>query len=270
MGFSCVSSLRVIAALMMLAMTSTGCSIERWRAYHECKAQQAQAKSEALRAEAEALRCERLQESEALQSQYEETLKTQLGLPVGQKIVLGQMQVDEEKLTELLDERKKQKEALKKFYDEYEAKRQEKLQEALKVQLAEALEYNNPEAARDAINSCCRPKPPSCAATEGLTYQPVVPEALTEPLLPTEIPFMLPITVKMEMGQALIGPTHVERLRTAPEPLKEGCCQTQCCPDSCTTTDGCTNHSMRSNTRYSSEPFQVPPLTSSVFDNVFK
>jgi hypothetical protein len=115
-----VKSCRRLVMLTVLAMTSTGCSIERWRAYHQCRANQAEAKAEALRMETEALRSESLSQSEALRSQYDETLKTQLGLPVGQRIELGQLQVDEQKLSELLSARKKQQEALKQFYDDYE------------------------------------------------------------------------------------------------------------------------------------------------------
>lgn len=268
---------RRLAILTILTMTSTGCSMERWRAFHQCRADQAEAKAEALRMETEALRSECHSRSEALRSEYDETLKTQLGLPVGQQIELGQLQVDEQKLMDLLSARKKQQEALKQFYDDYEKKRQEKLQEALKTELAEALKQNDHQAATDAINKCCLPKPPTCAQVEKLQdIPPRVPEALKQPLLPTEIPFVLPVTVRMEMGNPTIGPSRVERLRTVPEKLQdEPCCPTKCCPPQ----QPCTECRDANSAYYETglplpagheEPTQAPPFTNVKQDNLFE
>jgi hypothetical protein len=215
---------------LALAVTGSGCTLDQWRAYHECRAEKLAAKQEALEADVECCRSERLQQQEALTDRYEESLRSQLGLSLDQKLVLGQLQVDEEKLESLLKQRRKQQEALQKIYDEVEDERQEQMIEYVREAVTEALKDNNPEAAHQVIASCCNPKPEcGCAAVEPITqYKP--PEPIEQPLLPTEIPFLIPVSVQVQMENPAIISTHVERIRKR-EAIKKPCCPP--CPPRC-------------------------------------
>ncbi len=216
--------------LVLLAVNLQGCTLDRWAAFYECRAERLRAQQEALEVSTADCRSERLRDSEELRSQYDESLKTQLGIPLSQQLVLGQLQVDEAKLAELLEKRKKDQEALKSFYDKYDQERQQREHLKLQNALQEALKNNDHAAAERAIANCCRPRP-TCAGAEEQQFQPTVPEELKQPLLPTEIPFILPVSVRVNMGAAQIGPTRVERLKK-PEPEEQKykpCCPTSPC-----------------------------------------
>lgn len=149
---------------------------------------------------------------DATRPRYRDKLSSQLQLDVGQSFEVGQLQVNPEKLKEILASHERAYEQAVREWEADEAKR---------------LKLQDPA-------DCARP------ARQKLTDSRPTPK----PLLPTEIPLMLPVSLVMEVGNPAVGQPEVKRepMRsklqecTAPDggPLKlidapPACCSPGCC-----------------------------------------
>ena len=238
--FVCVASLTLL---------QSGCSIvSRVSAFIDCKVEKKHLMAEQRQLEIEAMRHQRALEREALrtqshneresltaqhdldvqasQNQFKDRIKTKLALDLDQKLDVGELQVDEKKLAEMLQKRSEEREALKKTYDAFNDQIKAKNRESLIKQATEALTRGEDETARGLLASCNQPVPPTCARpgeTEALTREPLV-----KPLTPEEIPFMLPITVSVGLGGSRLEKSALLREPLQKESLKKPCCQPGC------------------------------------------
>jgi hypothetical protein len=212
--------------------TLTGCASwnARWGAFlqacadeHALKAEEAQDRLEALKAELEAerkaIRRERELDLAALRaenekrdcknkSQFEESVRTKIGLDVDHQLSLGQLQVNVEELKKLLEQREKEAEALKQM-----------------PQLPLVQPYCCPSCGAPGPRCGCPNQPPEqalnqadCAGTYPFGQQPLMQPLKQKPILPTEIPLMLPVRMKM----AIQGPRLEEsKVRLTPRPGRQ-------------------------------------------------
>ena len=193
-----------------------------------------------IKDETERRRAEALMERDALRTQYDEKIHTQLGVQVSQQFQLGQLQVDEKQLKELLEQREKEHEALTEAYNVLEKDRQHRLRQQYLRQAQAELKMGN-DAKAEALMSqaaCCTTTiAPDCAQPlqEKLQAQEALTQPIKKPLLPTEIPLQIPVTLKMELGGPAMSNLEVKRTPRAPnEALKD--CRPK--PEACCTTSG--------------------------------
>lgn len=202
-----------------------------------------------IKDETERRKSEALMERDALRTQYDEKLHTQLGVQVSQQFQLGQLQVDEKQLKDLLQKREKEHEALTEAYSLLEKDRQQRVrQQYLKQAQAELKLGNRGKAEALMEQAACSCIAPNCAQPlqEKLQEQEALTQPIKQPLLPTEIPLVIPVTLKMELGGPSMSKLEVKRVPRAPnEALKEckpnpsACCTTSekanCIPEAPTT-----------------------------------
>lgn len=182
-------------------------------------------------------RAEALMERDALRTQYDEKIHTQLGVQISQQFQLGQLQVDEKQLKELLEKREKEHEALTESYNLLEKDRKQRLRQQYLKQAQAELKMGNRGKAEALMEqaACCSIAAPDCAQPlqEKLQNQEALTQPIKQPLLPTEIPLQIPVTLKLELGGPAMSKLEVKRIPRAPnEALKE--CKPK--PGACCTT----------------------------------
>lgn len=162
-----------------------------------------------------------------LQGCVDEQLRSKLSLDMEQQICFGALQVDMGKLEKLVDARKEQYEEEQKLYDEYVNAQKDHWRAERERQLREYIDSIPSES------SCCGPKV-SCAP-------PVCPKfSLPSPpprciVGAAEIPFVVPVTLKVGLDQVEINKPHVRRTVTecyegeCTVPCNNGCCGNGCC-----------------------------------------
>lgn len=238
---------RAVTGIIILTALS-GCASwnARWGAFLQAcaderalKLEEAQDRLEVLKAELEverkAIREERQLDLAALRaenekrecqnkSQFEESVRTKIGLDVDHKLELGQLQVNVDELKKLIEQ------------NDRELRRQE---EALR-QMPPPAPYCCPSCGAPAPKCACQQpgmeplNQSDCAGTYPFGQQPLR-QAQRKPILPTEIPLMLPVRMKM----AVQGPRLEEsKVRLSPRPgrqslrslrEKKPCCPCQQC-----------------------------------------
>ena len=188
---------------------------------------------EELRDDTDRRRAEAVMEREALKTRYDERLHTQLGVEVSQQFQIGQLQVDEKQLKDVLIKREKDHEALMESYTLLEKDRKQRLTQQNLRLARQALENGDTKQAQAymAQTACGQvPIPPDCAKPlqEKLMAQEALTQPIKQPLLPTEIPLVIPVTLKMELGGPAMSNLQVKRTPRPPnEALKQ--CKPECC-----------------------------------------
>ncbi|WLD13491.1 hypothetical protein [Planctellipticum variicoloris] len=280
---------RVCRSLILAALTlgaNSGCAsmAARWNAYLECKAEKHVARNEfrqselealkqeleleraAIRAQREAelaaLKAEREHELACLQadaekqncqlrSQYEESVRTQLGLDLDQRITIGQLQVNPEELQQLLEERERDHADRMRVYKQLkEQQARSQFEQWKQAQLAGPCctcsrpSCDAPEPGCDTphVAGCCQrcglPQQPlysnDCAGTRPFREAPTRP--VQEPLTAAQIPLMLPVTIEVGMTNSRIAQSNVRRLPQRGMSALNAPCQ-QC--EGCRRGNGC-------------------------------
>ncbi len=158
-------------------------------------------------------------------------MRTEIGLDFDHRIRVGQIQVDVDKLQKVLEARKKQREKVEEALTEINDERIRQNTDFYIRQATEALRENNLPAARQAILDCqtaCNCASPSEEPLLGSNEEPL--ESVGEPLLPTEIPLMLPVTFTLEQNEAALQGTRiVGRPLPEEEPLTDKPCVEPAC-----------------------------------------
>jgi len=224
---------------------------------HLAKLEEEEAKVDALRLTRQAYHAERLAEKanweaeqealeDSIRAQRKDSVRTDLGLRLDQRVRMGQLQVNVQALEKLLAERKQREESLREGLEAINKRRIEKNKQFYLQQAQEALDSGNRQGAQEALRNyhvAC-----SCAApgNEPLIGGPDE-EPIVAPLLPTEIPFMLPVTLAVEMQRPVIQDTRVVQEPIVEEPLEAECDEfDRCAP---------------------APPCQVPPVPPPVCDD---
>jgi hypothetical protein len=246
-----------------LLISSIGCvtTAARISAYLQCKSEdhlarqqfhqdELEAKKAHLEAERRAMLAERQMElaqrraecdkrSCQMQSQYEESIRTQLGLDLDQRIKVGQIQVNTAELQQLLEERERDHADRMRVYKQLKQQQsQAQFQQWKQAQLGEVCctcvesgcDAPGPTCEAPCAAGCCQrcglPKQPvfsnDCAGNRPFREAPTRP--LQEPLTAAQIPMMLPVTIEVGMTNSRIGQSHVRRLpQLGAESLKQPC-----------------------------------------------
>lgn len=213
-----------------------------------CELAELNAEKAALRAEqdyrTEALRADTERRREAVRDQFDESVRTKLGLNLEQRIKLGQLQVDTEQLRALMDSREKNYQFRKRLYEEALHDREIEDQAELIAQFRQRklgtqafTDSDSPPGSPS--ESCVQVVPNDCARPPKSPLREQPPRApLRQPISPTEVPFLLPVSLEVGIGTSEIGPSAVRRL-----PLKAPCLKCQPCGEcpSCTEHGPCTN-----------------------------
>jgi hypothetical protein len=210
---------------------------------------------------------------EALRSQIRDSVQSKVVFDMNHAMQVGQLQVDYDKLQKLVAEREKEFKDRQALVDRLndEAKRQfeSEFEDYSREQLRQQL--NDPVCGREALNEGCDSCEGACRCgkhkkhfgkhkrpCDKLADFPREPlrQAVRQPILPTEIPLMLPVTLELGMQQPTIEDTRVRRepLRDfrPREPLREPCDS----PGSPPCKDNCPNPSAK----YRSSPRSTPPV----------
>lgn len=241
-----------------------------------CELAELNAEREALRGEqqyrAEALRADTEQRREDMSKNFDESVRTKLGLNLDQRVKMGQLQVDTQKLQSLTEERDRDFQFRNKLYQD--ALRDQELHDRhaalLELKRTAALNQGqNPDAVgctncATTANDCARP--PTSALRQGPNRTQPLRAPVRQPLLSTEVPFMLPVTLEVGVASSELGPSQVRR-----QPLKQPCLQQipcgQCkscrnnagceCPRPCGGCPNCTTTSPE----FATPPEPAPPVT---------
>ncbi len=147
--------------------------------------------------------------------------------------------MDEKQLKELFEKREKEHEALTDAYNLLETDRKQRLrQQYLKQAQAELNLGNRAKAeALMAQAACgCTDITPDCAQPlqQKLQTQEALTQPIKQPLLPTENPLMIPVSLKLELGGPAMSNLEIKRIPRAPNealkecPPKPGACCTTC------------------------------------------
>ncbi|MBC8289083.1 MAG: hypothetical protein H8E37_02100 [Planctomycetes bacterium] len=126
---------------------------------------------------------------EATEPKMRNKLQSQLQLNYGQSLKVGQLQVDTGKLKKLLEEREKQNKELQDTFDAQQASQRSKL--------------------TDQLANCAVPGLDKANARSRLTEPPEIP------VLPTEIPLMLPVNLSLEMDSPKFGTPQIKQIPVA-------------------------------------------------------
>lgn len=257
---------RVILATLglMVIAGATGCAAAgaRWQAFLQCRAErrllaqqmaleEIRAMKEAIHAEDRAILAEhelelaRMQtdaEKRAclLRSQYDESVRTKLGMDFDQRIQVGQLQVNMDEMRRLMEERERDyREQMRRYEDELA--RQQATQTRAQNQpgpscMCAVPVCGVPEPGCDAPHSphCCqkcgmpihmRPQlAADCAGVRPFSEAPQKP--LRQPITAMEIPLMLPVKLELGVTNSYLTESQVRRLpyREAPVlPQKAPC-----------------------------------------------
>ncbi|NQV23535.1 MAG: hypothetical protein HQ518_04120 [Rhodopirellula sp.] len=177
---------------------------------------------------AAALRADTDRRREAQKQDFDESVRTSLGLQLEQRVKLGQLQVNMEQLAAVLDSREKDFEYRKRIYEE--AQREAEMYSRMSALRSMAAQKSGSGIAAQMAQANCA-SPPGMAAQRAPTPQPV-----RQPLLPTEIPFMVPISLEIGMVDAGLDNSEIRRLPIkqpcrSGAPLRNGGCQAGCCQE---------------------------------------
>lgn len=172
--------------------------LERRRIGRETQMAKAEVEKEGLMAEARA-------DVESATPDYKEQLRSQVELNFGQRVRVGQLQVNVDELEKLIKQRKTQQAALKADYDRRD--------ELWRKNLAD--NGTNGEKAGLSAVGCARPAKEKLQDKEALEAPPNLA------LLPTEIPLMLPVSLDVELDNPSIRQARVHRVPTVKEGLEE-------------------------------------------------
>jgi hypothetical protein len=166
-------------------------------------------------AERETLRAQR-------ESQYEHSLQAKMSMDFSQQFQLGELQVDTAKLEQLMAQRKVENDELDKIYAE-----QEKQRMAMMATQARAQAAYQGQAMAAACN--CAIPAPSCNQP---AYQGPQPKPAQRALRPTDIPFVVPVTLRVGMQNARLTSAAARKSPTQ-LPAKRACAPGSCAPDAC-------------------------------------
>jgi len=194
-----------------------------------------------------------IEEAEASQcGACEETLKSNLQLGMEQQLCFGALEVDMDKLKKLIDERQEAYKQEQKLYDEYAKAQKEHWQSERERQLRQYIDNLPAEGGTDCNGrkvSCCAP--PACPKFE-LPSPP--PRCI---IGATEIPFSMPVTLKVGVNDVAIKAPRVCRSVTEcvsgcdsgcfGRGCGNGCCE-QGCGDECCGDEGCCDQGCCSST----------------------
>lgn len=269
----------LLLSLMVLAVSPIGCAgtAARLSAYFDCKAATHAARLEArqlrldaikeenameleaIRAEHQAalsalksqrshelacLRASTEKENCALKSQYDESIRTNLGLDLDQRLSVGQVQVNMDELRSLLTERDRLHAEQMEVYNALRDNQRKAQIEQWKPQVngptctcAQPPGFLCPSPTCDAPHpcACCqqcglpmRPQLSSdCAGMRPFREGPMKP--IQQPLSPAEIPLMVPVKLELGVTNSYVNDSRVRRMPPAMLPQKSGCCETEQC-----------------------------------------
>ena len=273
-----------LAGLLAIPLMS-GCASfnARIAAFMQCRAEErvqqahlCQQKLEMLKAELEqereSIRQEREMELQALHAETErqrdcargkvdESVRTKVGIDLDQRVKLGQLQVDMNKLQQIMEEREADFQFRKKLYDDMKDQRELQARAGMLAQMR-AMEgrTRDQQAAVSAPQDCscgaaaqcsCGPQAHSCACGAAascscgalltcnipnmlplkdcggpnLPVREPLKQPVKQPILPTEIPLHLPVTLEVNMENVNLGSSRVRQLpvRQFTQPLKQAC-----------------------------------------------
>lgn len=211
----------------------------------ECLKAQLECERKALAAERDLqlaqMRAQSEEKSCKVASQYEESVRTQLGLDLDQRVKIGQLQVNTTDLQKMLAERERDHAERMRHYNQLKSEQQRAQLENWKRAQMGTCTCEHPSCDAPADQSCeapaGMPQAPACCRHCGL---PVCPPGslpqygndcagnrpfreapmrpLQQPLTAAEIPMMLPVTIEVGMTNSRIDKSTVRRLplRTGP------------------------------------------------------
>lgn len=209
-----------------------------------CELAEINADRENLRTEqdyrVQALKAESDRRQDESRRQFDESVRTKLGLNLDQRVKVGQLQVDVDKLKQLVESRDKEHQLRMKLYEE--ARRDEELRQRMaymqQLRGQQSALHGEPNSAAEGscattVNDCARP--PQQLRDGPLRTSPLQ-APLRQPVLSTEVPFMLPVSLEMAVEGDRLGTSEVRR-----QPLKQACVSTQPCGkcSSCRKKKGC-------------------------------
>lgn len=166
---------------------------------------------------AAALRAETEWRAQQMGDKFDDSVRTRVNLDVEQSFQMGTLQVDVEKLKNLMTEREKVYAAQ---LADYEARKKLADIDSMRARMSgQGSPVSAPQVAQ-----CAAPNmAPDCAQPPNVG-RPVMAPA-KQPILPTEVPFMLPVTLKMETGPGRIDKAELRHL-----PQKAACLPNQQAP----------------------------------------
>jgi hypothetical protein len=253
-------------AVLTIAVCLTGCSSfgERCSMFLQCRADKKAHKKQLRADELQALKMELEAERRALQaerefemarrtaladkrscqflSQYDESVRTNVGLDLDQRVRIGQMQVNMPELQRLMATREEDYahqirayEALKQHQKQQAFQAWEQAQKAPLCACAQPtcgahgagceLPHHGCQCKKCGLPFVQQEQPfmAACARTQPFRQAPAKP--IQQPLLATEIPFMLPVNLEVGVAGAYLGESQVRRLpyHTAESYLKQPC-----------------------------------------------
>jgi hypothetical protein len=225
----------VVAILTLSLAGCEGAFPEFLAKHHELWAERERMKAAVRASEQRARREERNSEMEARiahshadcqnsRRQVEQVVHSELGLGLDQRVRIGQLQVDGEKLKQLLAQRDKELQEANKLYEEIDKQYHDLKKRGLEEEARRYL-----DAVRDAQSGhdgkCCPEK--TCGIPPFEARRP--PELPAQrPLLPTEIPLMLPVTLEVQLENARVRESEVRSV-----PTYVPCDKCKHCPCTC-------------------------------------
>jgi hypothetical protein len=273
---------KLFYALTLLAGASSlcGCTAcaQRWAAYQQCKADERLSKQqilaedlqslkEELEAERRAIQAERELELACdradcekracqLRSQYDESVRTKLGLDLDQRVQVGQLQVNMPEMQRLMAERERDYADRMRTYNQLKAAERERATREWKQSHMEpcctcaepSCEAPGPNCDAPAAGACCCQKcglpvvqpqnVADCAGTRPFREGPKKP--VKQPVLAQELPMMLPVQLEVGVTNSYVNQSQVRRvpyegarraLQAQHEPCGQcpGCCNGQKC-----------------------------------------
>lgn len=196
----------------------------------------------------------------ALQDQIHNQLQSKVAFDVNQGIRVGALQVDMDRLKKLVEQREAEFKRRQQQIDDLNRRSQLQRDRAMQdyLQRQQARQFENPncgrEAARQDVCGCerqcqcgecqeCRSPCKKCGKKkrrcnpprDPLIEQPPIRQPVREPILATEIPLMMPVTLEFGMDNPQIEEARIRRMPaydlTQPprEPAREPCsCEAGC------------------------------------------
>jgi hypothetical protein len=265
--------------VLLTSLALCGCTAcaQRWAAYQQCKADERLSKQKILAEDLETLKEELEAERRAIQaerelelacdradaekracqakSQYDESVRTKLGLDLDQRVQVGQLQVNMPEMQRLMAERQRDYAERMRTYNQLKAQERQQATQAWKeAQLGPcctcaepSCDAPGPDCDAPGVGVCCcqkcgLPVPPQdlndCAGTRPFREGPKKP--VKQPMLATELPMMLPVQLEVGVTNSYVNQSQVRRvpyasarqaLQAQQQPCGEcpGCCNGQKC-----------------------------------------
>lgn len=222
-------------------MTAAADCFESWhserRAYREIEREERERLREAAATEREAIALSRAaceeKKMEALRDQISQEVDTKLGFNVAQQFTVGQLQIDQAKLKALIEDREKDFNERQKLVDELNEQEDRRYRAALRdyansqrqAITDEPVCGQQPNTCQETCEPtccgtpctccptfCCKCKQCKCPPQLVPLQAPPKRQAVRQPILPTEIPLMLPVQLQLEMGNPTIQDSTVRQL----------------------------------------------------------